>query len=58
MDQLALVCEEIARHASRLRKVALLADYFRQLSDDDLALAVQLPGQRAGVGRNGQSHAV
>jgi DNA ligase-1 len=41
MDQLALVCEEIASHASRLRKVALLAEYFRQLSDEDLALAVQ-----------------
>jgi DNA ligase-1 len=44
MDQLALVCEEIAKHASRLRKVALLAEYFRQLSNEDLALAVQFLG--------------
>jgi DNA ligase-1 len=41
MDQLALVCEEIVKYASRLKKVSLLADYFRGLSDDDLFLAVQ-----------------
>ena len=41
MDQLAAVCEEIASHASRLRKVALLAAYLRDLNDDDFALAVQ-----------------
>ncbi len=44
MDHLALVCEQIAKHASRLRKVALLADYFRGLPDEDLALAVQFLG--------------
>ncbi len=41
MDQLAAVCEEIANHGSRLRKVAILADYLRGLRDEDLALAVQ-----------------
>lgn len=44
MDQLALVCEQIASHASRLRKVAILASYFRELPDEDLALAVQFLG--------------
>ncbi len=41
MDQLATVCEEIADHGSRLRKVAILAEYLRGLSDEDLVLAVQ-----------------
>ncbi|MFL6417132.1 MAG: ATP-dependent DNA ligase [Bryobacteraceae bacterium] len=41
MDRLALVCEQIASHASRLKKVAILADYLRSLEDRDLQLAVQ-----------------
>jgi DNA ligase-1 len=41
MDRLALVCEDIASHASRLKKVAILADYLRTLDDRDLQLAVQ-----------------
>ncbi len=41
MDQLAAVCEEIANNGSRLRKVAILADYLRSLHDEDLRLAVQ-----------------
>ena len=41
MDELALVCEEVGKSASRLRKIASLAAYFRKLNDDDLALAVQ-----------------
>lgn len=41
MDRLALVCEDIASHASRLKKVAILADYLRSLNDEDLQLAVQ-----------------
>ena len=41
MDQLAQVCEQILNHGSRLRKVAILAEYLRTLSDEDLALAVQ-----------------
>jgi DNA ligase-1 len=41
MDTLAVVAEEVVRHASRLRKITVLADYLRSLSDDDLALAVQ-----------------
>lgn len=40
MDRLAAVCEEIANHGSRLRKVAILAEYLRELSDEDMALAV------------------
>jgi DNA ligase 1 len=41
MDQLARVCERIAASASRLRKIALLADYFRTLDDAGLLLAVR-----------------
>jgi DNA ligase-1 len=41
MNRLALVCEDIASHASRLKKVAILADYLRTLNDRDLQLAVQ-----------------
>lgn len=41
MDRLALVCEDIASHASRLKKVAILAEYLRTLDDRDLQLAVQ-----------------
>lgn len=41
MDELAAVCERIASHASRLKKIAILADYLRALSDEDLFLAVQ-----------------
>jgi DNA ligase-1 len=41
MDRLALACEEIASHASRLKKVAILAEYLRSLDDRDLELAVQ-----------------
>ncbi|MDQ2842235.1 MAG: ATP-dependent DNA ligase [Acidobacteriota bacterium] len=42
MDQLALVCEQIASHGSKLKKVGLLAAYLRELDDEDFALAVQL----------------
>ena len=41
MDTLAEVCEEIASTASRLKKVALLSDYLRPLSDPDFYTAVQ-----------------
>ncbi|MBV8897767.1 MAG: cisplatin damage response ATP-dependent DNA ligase [Acidobacteriaceae bacterium] len=41
MDQLAAVCEQIANHASRLKKIQILADYLRGLSDSELVLAVQ-----------------
>ncbi len=41
MDRLALVCEKVAKFSSRRRKVSVLAEYFRTLTDDDLALAVQ-----------------
>ncbi len=41
MDDLALTCERIASYGSRLRKVALLSGYLRQLSDADLSRAVR-----------------
>ncbi len=41
MDRLAEVCEQIASHGSKLKKIALLADYLRQLEDRDYVLAVQ-----------------
>ncbi len=41
MDQLALVCEELAKYSGRLRKVAVLSAYFKPLSDDDLLRAVR-----------------
>src|SRR6476620_4097323 len=41
MDQLAKTCEEIARWNSRLRKVRILADYLRELSEADLRRAVR-----------------
>jgi len=41
MDELALVCEQIASYASRLKKISILADYLRRLDNADLALAVQ-----------------
>jgi hypothetical protein len=40
MDRLAEVCERVASHGSRLRKVKLVADYLQPLSDDDLVRAV------------------
>jgi DNA ligase-1 len=44
LDRLALVCEDVASHGSRLRKVSILAEYLSALSDDDLTLAVQFLG--------------
>lgn len=41
MDALAQTCERIASYSSRLRKVALLAEYLRPLNDADLARAVR-----------------
>ena len=41
MDELARTCEEIARWNSRLRKVRILADYLRELSEADLSRAVR-----------------
>jgi DNA ligase-1 len=41
MDALAAACEEVAKYSSRLRKIAVLAGYFRTLSDEDLARAVR-----------------
>src|SRR5438270_727106 len=55
MDQLALVCEDIARHGSRLRKTAILAGYLSTLSDEDLALAVQFLSAGP-VPENGPNH--
>lgn len=41
MDGLARTCDRIAAYSSRLKKVALLADYLRPLSDADLTRAVR-----------------
>ena len=41
MDRLSEVCEQIASYGSKLKKIALLADYLRELEDQDYALAVQ-----------------
>mgnify|MGYP005845105379 CR=1 FL=1 len=41
MDRLAATCERVASDSSRLKKVALLAGYFRTLGDEDLARAVR-----------------
>ncbi len=56
MDQLAQVCEDIARVASKLKKIQRLAEYLRGLNDDDLRLAVQFlsagPEAQAGANHN------
>ncbi len=41
MDTLAAVCERVASNASRLRKIALIAEYLRGLVDPDLVRAVR-----------------
>jgi DNA ligase 1 len=41
MDTLAAVCEQVASSASRLRKIGFVAQYLRQLGDEDLARAVR-----------------
>lgn len=40
MDTLADICEQIASHSSRLRKIDILAGYLRTLDDADLRRAV------------------
>jgi DNA ligase-1 len=42
MDRLAAASEDIQRHASRLKKVSILAEYFKTLDAKERALAVQL----------------
>ncbi len=44
MDALAAVAERVASYASRLRKIALVADYLSSLSDEDLPRAVRFLG--------------
>ncbi len=41
MDDLAIACEDIARVASKLKKIRRLAAYLKPLSNHDLELAVQ-----------------
>lgn len=41
MDRFAEMCEAVASHGSRLRKIAILSDYLKELSDADLYLAVR-----------------
>ena len=38
MDRLAAACEDIQRHASRLKKVSILAEYFKTLDAKDCLL--------------------
>ncbi len=54
MDELAIVCEDIARVASKRKKIESLARYFRLLNDREIALAVQFlsAGPSAPVGAN------
>lgn len=54
MDDLAITCEDIARVASKLKKIRRLADYLRTLGDRELELAVQFlgAGPAAQQGRN------
>lgn len=60
MDQFAAVCEEIARHAGKLEKTRILAEYLRALPNDDLRLAVDFfsAGPRAPEGLNGNLFAL
>jgi DNA ligase-1 len=41
MDELAAICERVASYGSRSRKVALVAGYFRSLTDEDLERAIR-----------------
>ncbi len=41
MDELARVCELIASHGSKLKKICILGEYLRELGDEDFSLAVQ-----------------
>jgi DNA ligase 1 len=41
MDQFAQICEEVAKHAGRLRKIEVLSSYFRGLPDREYELAVR-----------------
>ena len=63
MDQFAAVCENVASHGSRLKKVAIVAEYLRALDDDDLVRAVRflccapVAGMEGEVNLFGQEHA-
>ena len=56
MDQLALVCEDIARVSSKLKKIQRLAAFLQTLNDSDLHLAVQFlstgPSTHAGLNQS------
>jgi DNA ligase-1 len=41
MDRFAEVCERVASYNSRLKKIAIVAEYLHELADDDLARAVR-----------------
>jgi DNA ligase-1 len=45
LDTFAAVCEDIARHASKTKKVTLLARYLQTLEDEQFALAIQFLSQ-------------
>lgn len=56
MDQLAVVCEDIARVSSKLKKIQRLAAYLQTLNDADFNLAVQFlstgPSTHAGLNQS------
>ena len=54
MDELAAVCERVASYSSRSRKVALVADYFRSLTDYDLERRIRFPSSIAGQAGGGR----
>src|SRR4051794_10634030 len=41
MDRLAEICDDIAKYASRLRKIRILSEYLQTLNDADYVLAVR-----------------
>ncbi|MDQ2712064.1 MAG: cisplatin damage response ATP-dependent DNA ligase [Acidobacteriota bacterium] len=41
MDELAIVCEEIASYRSKTKKIGILGEYLRKLADEEFALAVR-----------------
>src|SRR5579871_6402840 len=52
MERFASTAERIAREPAKLAKIALLADYFRELADDDLAAAARFLAGRPFAARD------
>ncbi len=57
MERFASTAERIAREPAKLEKIALLADYFRELGDDDLVAAARFfSGDRSPRAIGARSH--